>query len=336
MGYQKREKRRGGKWNNYRSRVNRNVLYFGIQRVVPHYERSAHKSYRSRFIPGDLVEDTRRQIASIASRIFERKYSDFDSYEHFKYTLPQVSTERFKYSGFNMGAGETSVFDILVALFQSGPGTLIVIDEIELGLHETAQRRFVDELKELCVKLQCQVICSTHSSAVLNQLPPEGRFYIEKIGSRTTVYEGISAEFACGKMGGVGSHELDIFVEDDVGRAILEALLPVEVRRRVKITPIGSHQAVLRQLTARYLENKSDCICVLDGDQEKEHKGAIKSIIRYSEASTEAEKEKLKSWASQRIMYLPGNTWPEEWLFQGCIDWLQSETKELPTDIIEE
>ena len=336
LGYQKREKRKGGKWNNYRARVNRNVLYFGVQRVVPHYERSAHKSYRSRFTPGNLAENTRKQIASIASRVFERKYNEFDSYEHFKYRLPQVSTTNFKYSGFNMGAGETSVFDILAALFQSGPGTLVIIDEIELGLHETAQRRFIDELKKLCAKLQCQVICSTHSPAVLNSLPPEGRFYIENLASRTIVYKGISAEFACGKMGGEGVHELDIFVEDDVGRAILEALLPLEERSRVKIIPIGSHRAVLRQLTSRYLEDRDNCICVLDGDQEHEKKTGIKGVIGYGEASTEAEKEKLTSWATERMMYFPGDTWPEKWLLDTSITWLRAGTEELPTDIVDE
>lgn len=48
---QTRRKREGGKWNNYDRRIPRNVIYFGVQRVVPYYERSTHKSYRASFRP---------------------------------------------------------------------------------------------------------------------------------------------------------------------------------------------------------------------------------------------------------------------------------------------
>src|SRR5207253_3152920 len=38
-----------GRWNNYASRVDRNVVFFGIERVVPHAEKSVSKSYRRAF-----------------------------------------------------------------------------------------------------------------------------------------------------------------------------------------------------------------------------------------------------------------------------------------------
>ena len=60
--WQVRRKRTGGKWNNYDKRVPRNVIYFGIRRVVPHYERSAHKSYRGRFAVDSLEEQHRNEI----------------------------------------------------------------------------------------------------------------------------------------------------------------------------------------------------------------------------------------------------------------------------------
>ena len=47
--YQNRKKKKGGKWNNYASRVNRCVIFLGIQRVVPHSEKSVSRSYRTYF-----------------------------------------------------------------------------------------------------------------------------------------------------------------------------------------------------------------------------------------------------------------------------------------------
>jgi len=324
VGYQARRKRKGGKWNNYRDRVDRNVLYFGIHRIVPHYERSVYKSNRSRFVPGNLSEETRNDIANTASRIFGRDYTDYNQYRHFKYTLPQVEIDNFRYSGFNMGAGEISVFDILTSIVESGRGTLVVIDEIELGLHETAQQRFIEELKLLCTKLHCQIICSTHSYAVLSNLPPEACFFLEGDGTRTQVTRGISANYACGKMGKEGAHELDVFVEDDIAKDVLRMLLSAETRRRIRIIPIGSVNAVLRQMAGRYLELSACCLCILDGDQSGRKRRLIQKVAEYVEASNDEEKEDLHRWVTGRMLFFPGRSWPEKWLLDSVIGEIQS------------
>jgi predicted ATPase len=325
LGFQVRTKRKGGRWNDYNTRVKRNVIYFGVQRVVPHFERSVHKSYRSRFKPGTLPKETKLKIAKIAGRIIGKSYADFDSYEHGKYSLPRVTSAGISYSGFNMGAGESAVFEILTALFQSGSGTLIIVDEIELGLHEKAQIRLLEQLKKLCWELKCQVICSTHSHAVLSSLPPEGRFFIENIGSSTLVTKGISADFACGKMGKPNAEELDIFVEDGNAATIVEQALPFSVRKRCKVHAIGSHSAVLRQITSRYLEGVDNSICILDGDQSGAFDKATKKVVDGSEASTAEEKSKVSDWAKDRILYLPGDTWPENWLLETAIKALEND-----------
>jgi predicted ATPase len=325
LGFQVRTKRKGGRWNDYNTRVKRNVIYFGVQRVVPHFERSVHKSYRSRFKPGNLPEETKQKIAKIAGRIIGKPYSSFDSYEHGKYSLPRVTSSGISYSGFNMGAGESAVFEILTALFQAGPGSLVVVDEIELGLHEKAQIRLIEQLKKLCLELSCQIICSTHSHAVLSGLPPEARFFIENVGSSTLVTNGISADFACGKMGKPNAEELDIFVEDGNAATMVEQMLQLSVRKRCKIHAIGSHTAVLRQLTSRYLEKVDNSICILDGDQSGNFEKATKKVVDGSEASTEEAKKKVSDWAKLRILFLPGETWPEKWLLETSINALQDD-----------
>jgi predicted ATPase len=325
LKFQTRSKRKGGRWNDYHTRVKRNVIYFGVQRVVPHFERSVSKSYRSRFKPGNLSEANRKKIAKIAGRIIGKTYDDFDSYHHSKYSLPKVNSSGISYSGFNMGAGESAIFEILTAIFRSGAGSLIVIDEIELGLHEKAQRRLIEQLKELCKELKCQIICSTHSFAVLSSLPPEARFFIEGSGTSTVLTKGISAEFACGKMGKPDAEELDVFVEDENAAAIVAQMLPLASRKRCRITAIGSHSAVLRQLASRSMEKVDNCICILDGDQSGDLARAINKVVDGTEASTAEQKEAMKFWATPRIHYLPGDTWPEKWLLDTAIETLEND-----------
>lgn len=317
-GWQSRKKREGGRWSDYEARVDRNVIYFGIHRVVPHYERSAHKSYRSRFQLGQLNAELCDKIRNIAGRIIGKTYERFEVHTHSKYSLPFTSVNGVPYSGFNMGAGESAIFEILTTLFNSKKGALLVIDEIELGLHEKAQRRFIKELKKLCSELHCQIICSTHSHVILDELPPEGRFFIEGKGDTTKIISGVSADWACGKLAGRNTDELDIFVEDGAACSILQIGLPHEIRSRINIHPIGSSEAVLRQLTSRYLEGRNNCLAILDGDKRDEYEGAKQKIAKYSEASTEAEKTRIKNWAGTKISYLPGDTWPERWLIQSA------------------
>ncbi|MEJ1932769.1 ATP-binding protein, partial [Nostoc sp. NIES-2111] len=44
-----RFKKSGGRWNKYDSRVMRTVVFLGIERIVPHVEKSVSRSYRGKF-----------------------------------------------------------------------------------------------------------------------------------------------------------------------------------------------------------------------------------------------------------------------------------------------
>ena len=316
--WQIRKKSSGGRWNNYDTRVPRNVIYFGVQRVVPHYERSTHKSYRGYFRKEPLKEEHRKRICTIAGRILGRTYDTFEKHTHSKYSLPITRVENVRYSGFNMGAGESTVFEILMTLFESGTGSLLVIDEIELGLHEQAQSIFMRELKNLCRDLHCQIICSTHSHVILNSLPPEGRLFLETFGNQTTIFNGISADYACGKLRGTNLEELTVFVEDYVAATIVCLGLPYELRRRVNVVPIGSASAVVRVLSARYLEGRDDCISILDGDKRSSKKKNISLFGKYIETKFRESKDEAKMWVDVRLAFLPSDETPERWLIGSC------------------
>lgn len=312
--HQTRKKAKGGKWNDYDLRIDRDVIYFGVQRVVPYFERSVYKSYRRYFKAPKAKALFADRIRDIAGRIIGRTYADLELQTYKKYSLPVVTVGTMQYSGFNMGAGESAVFDILTALFTAGMGTLLVIDEIELGLHEAAQYRLIDELKKLCEELHCQIICSTHSHAVLSSLPPEARFFLDNVAGKTMMTKGITSEFACGTMGQKHAQELDILVEDPVSEDVMKQWLPKSLRKRVNILPIGSHTALETVMASRWLEGRKDLICVMDGDQRGDNAAAISRVVKATQLSQQADKDAVKAWASAALHYLPTNDWPERWL----------------------
>jgi hypothetical protein len=212
---------------------------------------------------------------------------------------------------------------------------LLVIDEIELGLHSEAQRKFVNQLKKACLEMQSQVICTTHSPEIFDCLPSDARFYLEQVSGKSRITPGISSEFAFSKMSAINGLELDILVEDDVAEAILLAALPANIRSRVKIQNVGSATALARQLAAHYIRrNGKKMFAIFDGDQQGKHS------TNFSHAKNMAEKvkEDFGDWYTIHSGYLPGETWPEAWLVSKARDAIVpiSAVLNIETDLLEE
>lgn len=316
LGYQERRKSNGGKWNAYDGRVKKTVAFLGIERIVPHSERSQSRSYSRSFAdvkPRGWEDKVREAVGFILGKT----YDDFRYLEHARYSLPIVKVKGTTYSGFNMGAGENALFEIFSTIYACGERALLVMDEIELGLHAKAQKLFMKKLKEVCRETGTQVICTTHSREIFECLPDDARYFIEAVGGKTKLTGGISPEFAFAKMGAPGGNELEIFVEDDVGKALIQSALRASTRTRVTIRVIGSATAIARQLAAVYVrQDDRAVIAVFDGDQrvqEKENLGHAKNMTENSGAD-------FKAWYGSKITYLPGETWPESWIVQKAME----------------
>jgi predicted ATPase len=339
LKFQTRYKKKGGRWNDYSKRVKRDVVYFGIERVVPHSEKSVSKSYRNAFKKQQLY-GWEENVKEIVGKILNKKYDNFEYAEYFKYRLPVVTSGSITYSGFNMGAGENALFEIFSTIYSCNEGALIVIDEIELGLHVEAQKKLIYQLKKLCNQRKIQIICTTHSKHIFEELPMDARIFIENIGGVTNITEKISSEFAFGKLAAVNSNELDIFVEDKTAFNLVNALLPNNIRSRINLGVIGSASALARQMASIRLRKEENCFLVIfDGDQTNNQKSIKSSYLKALENYDDKEKE--VEWFDSKITFLPGQEWPEKWMLIESLKYVKelsvmtnSNPDEL-TDIIE-
>lgn len=307
-----RKKTKGGKWNDYDIRVPRTVAFLGIERIVPHSERSQSRSY-SKVFKATQPKGWEPKVMEAVGFVLGKTYDDFRYHEHSKYSLPIVQCGGDTYSGFNMGAGENALFEIFSTIYSAGDGALLVMDEVELGLHAEAQRKFMDKLKDVCLEMHTQVVCTTHSKEIFDCLPNDARFYVETTNGKTRVTPGISSEFAFTKMSAITGLELDIYLEDDVAKAILLALLPASIRNRVTFTVIGSATAIARQLAALYVRGeKKPVLAIFDGDQQTKESDNLSHAMKMAEKP----KPDFHEWFKDHICYLPGDAWPELWLLQ--------------------
>lgn len=309
IGYQKRVKTKGGKWNDYSRRANRNVVFIGIERIVPHSEKSQSKSYSRQFKTSE-PKGWEEKVKDAVGYILRKNYQTFKVAYHSKYKLPIAKINDITFSGFNMGAGENALFEIFSTIHSCPEGTLFVIDEIELGLHIEAQKRFLARLKEVCLERKAQIICTTHSKEIFECLPEDARIFLEKVNNKTLATKGISPEFAFYKLSAENPQEIDILVEDDVAKSLITQTLPYELRSRCNIENIGSASALCIQLAALY-SRKSDkkTLVIFDGDQRK-----LETKNRTHTRNTiQNPGENFVDWFNERVSYLPGETWPEAW-----------------------
>lgn len=123
------------------------------------------------------------------------------------------------YSGFHQGAGETILAELLQV--EIPQFSILLIDEVESSLHPRLQRRLVRDLAELARSLDLQIILTTHSPFVLDELPNEARAQILQTGNTRTIVYGVTPEFAMTKMDDVPQYECDLYVEDERAERML-------------------------------------------------------------------------------------------------------------------
>lgn len=316
IGFQTRIKKKGGKWNNYDKRLDKVVVFLGIERIVPHSERSQSRSYSKSF-KNVQEKGWENKVKDAVGYVLGKRYDSYQHLEHTRYSLPIVTIGDLTYSGFNMGAGENALFEIFSTIYACKSPALLVLDEIELGLHARAQRNFMTKLKEVCKETGTQVICTTHSKEIFQCLPDDARFFIESVSGKTKITPGIAPQFAFAKMGAKENKEADVFVEDEVACALLQSILPSVVRSRINIKVIGSATAIAKQLAALHIRGEErPTLAIFDGDQ----KVLMGDNLKHARKMAENPDVQFDNWFKARVDHLPGATWPENWIVQKSIE----------------
>lgn len=184
--------------------------------------------------------------------------------------IPVLTKQGQPYSGFHQGSGETTIAELLKAeLPKYG---LVLIDEIESSLHPRAQRRLVRDLAEAARLQECQIILTTHSPYVLEELPLSARLHIMETNAGKQVVIGVSPHFSMTKMDDEAHPDCELYVEDDRARVWLGEVISrdkPEAYVRCTIVPFGA--AGIGASLGQMVKNGSfprPTLVFLDGDQD--------------------------------------------------------------------
>lgn len=208
------------KWN--RKPFTRDVLVFGVTRTVPATERSdlrlargsSFRAVSENALPAEVIAATQAILGKAVDG-----YSELDvTTRATLYTAKDGGTGT-SYTEFHFGAGQASIIRIVSGVEAAEDNSLILIEEIENGLHPVAVRRLVDYLLDVAIRKKCQFIFTTHSSEAIEALPP-GAVWAAYDGQ---VVQGALNIEALRAITGVIPEKLAVFVEDVFGERMIAA-----------------------------------------------------------------------------------------------------------------
>ena len=211
------------------------------------------------------------------------------------------------YSELHMAAGERAILRLSQEITQLN-GALVLIDEVEAGLHPWVQQLLMLHLQQLALRNDLQIIVTSHSPVVLDSVPLNGKIFLDRDElSGEVVVRPAYRDLIQNALYGRSDEALKLLCEDKTAEGILEGvfdfLLPKEgiSKETVRIgRDTGASQFPMHAETLRKFGQIQDTVFVLDGDQ------------RDSEIGRKIED---RAGHSVDILYLPGEETPENWVW---------------------
>ncbi|MDT8878049.1 AAA family ATPase [Halomonas saccharevitans] len=246
----------------------RDVIYIGIDKCVPMIE-SENRQVRINYQTTQINEEIVLEILRKASFVLDRNYTAFNQHNAQGKEFIGVGLEGLQYSALSMSAGEQKVFYVLEKVFKASKYSLILLDELDLLLHEKSLKRLVTVINERARAKNLQVVFSTHRESLVDF---EGEINIRHLFTgpqKTYCFEQTNPD-AIARLTGTQPKPLEIYVEDEMASAIVRVILGK--LKANKWVSVGKFGAAINSFTMAggLLMRGEDCqnVCfVLDGDR---------------------------------------------------------------------
>lgn len=280
------------KWD--RKALPRPTKVFGVERTVPANEKTNLQRCQSNSfsVPNTSILNFTSSISEAASRILGKDVSGFKSMKIDRAGRIQLLTGETGsgdvYSEFHFGAGESSVLRMIAEIETVDDYALILIEEIENGLHPVATQKLVEYLISVAQKKNHQIIFTTHSDRAINVLPNQAVW----TATQTEIVQGKIPIDSLRAITGQIESEAVAFVEDRFAERWLQSILrqqDVELLDRVEVHALTGDGAAVK-MTESHNKNptiKTNAVAVLDGDASHDEDISA-SILKLPGGSPEA------------------------------------------------
>lgn len=229
------------RWSpRYDRRPERYVHFIGIKSCVPRIEQ---ETYTSAINYQTEVHADASLIMAKMSAVFNRAYSELNIHRaHAGRRYPGLALDETRYSALAMGAGEQRVLEILSAVFNAPKYGLILIDEVDLLLHTAALTQLISILFRRANEKSLQIVFTTHREVILELKDMVSIKHIHTVKDvpKTYCFSNTKPD-ALRRLTGQQDRPLEIFVEDELARAIVEyELTCLGMKRIANVTLYGA------------------------------------------------------------------------------------------------
>lgn len=226
--------------------------------VQPTQDKTLHadeKNFISAFI-NDVVVGSKAMATNITS-LSIKGTGKLAKHPHYGYDTRCVSLGQDSLGGI---ATALASFQKLKRTWKSYPGGLLIIDEVDAGLHPHAQRKLVKALQKAARDLDLQIIATTHSSHVVEAVHPEGQGHAKAPDTVVYLMDTMMPRHAAGytlqqilddmnlkapvPQQKPKPKELKVYFEDDEAAFVFNKLVPPAFKRKmqkdygVKLSPL--------------------------------------------------------------------------------------------------
>ena len=311
--------KKGNRWlKNYNLRPDRNVFFIGINTCLPDVE--SEKAERIHLNPAPTSISNEREVLRIASDVMNFNYEACNYRGHNKKKYLNCKNGLDEYISLSMGAGEQRLFRMLEVIVNAPRYSLIVIDEIDLTLHNAALSKLINHIVRFAADRHHQFVFTSHRQELALRDDINIRHIVQTVdGVLTQCFEQTTPE-CVERLTGNAVRPLTIMVEDNVAKAIVNAIAQeLDLKSKIEIHTYGDASNAFNVISGLSCSGKFDenIIAVTDGDCYHTSDERTKQM-RKSLSGNEVGKEELRQQLLHSILQfnLPENKTPDEYLHQ--------------------
>lgn len=300
----------------YGDRPSREIYYVGIDKCVPLIE-AEKRPTRINYLTEANKEEVVTKILEKASYILNRAYTAYNIHTASGKKFIGVQTNEMQYSALSMSAGEQKIFYILERLFKAAKYSLLLIDELDLLLHDNALRRLIKVINQRASDKNLQVIFTTHRESVLGEEQTINVRHIVAAASRSLCFCETKPD-AINRLTGSQPRPIELFVEDDLASTIVKKLASqLGGAKYISIHQFGAAINCFTTVAGLLLSGDScaRALFILDGDVHKTQEDKIEKIKKVI-AGDDPVLERIRNEAMSKIVQfsLPDGLNPEQYI----------------------
>ena len=212
------------------------------------------------------------------------------------------------YSELHMAAGERAILRLSQEIAQL-KGALVLIDEVEAGLHPWVQKLLMLEFQQLALRNDLQVIVTSHSPVILDSVPDNGRVFLDRDDTGKVTVQPAYRDIIQNALYGQSNDALNILCEDAAAEGVINGILDhlapirgirsdaIRIGRNAGAKEFPAHASAFSKFGQ--IQN---FVFVLDGDVRA---GNIPDKIRE------------QAGPNVPILFIPGSGSPEIWVWES-------------------